>query len=50
MTVVDKLNVASSAPNSIVWQPVTARGWPHISVCWEIDINRWKELLFSTLH
>ncbi|HZS07597.1 MAG TPA: nucleoside hydrolase [Blastocatellia bacterium] len=50
MTVVDKLNVALSAPNTIVWQPVTGKGWPHITVCWEIDINRWKELLFSTLH
>ena len=32
-----------------MWQPLTERGEPHITVCWEIDANRWKELLYKTM-
>jgi purine nucleosidase len=49
MTVVDQLNMAADdAPYLDMWRPLTRRP-PNASVCWEIDIPRWKELLFSLL-
>ncbi len=48
MTVVDRLGVASDARNRVVWQPLLERG-QNTTVCWEIDIGRWKELLYRSL-
>ena len=50
MTVVDQLGVAPyDTANVAMWQPLVARGEPHITVCWEIDNQRWKELLYKTM-
>jgi purine nucleosidase len=50
MTVVDQLGVTSyDTANVAMWQPLVARGEPHITVCWEIDNRRWKELLYKTM-
>lgn len=50
MTVVDARNVAPyDTANVAMWQPLVARGAPHITVCWEIDIARWKALLYQCL-
>jgi len=51
MTVVDQLDITVTAgvPHHEIWQPLTQRGAPNASVCWEIDIPRWKELLYSLL-
>jgi purine nucleosidase len=47
MTVVDQLDVVSGGGGS-------AEGWPPalpgVVVCWEIDVARWKALLFRSLH
>jgi len=48
MTVVDRLNVAADDRNRATWAQLLA-GEPNASVCWEIDIPRWKELLYSSL-
>lgn len=50
MTVVDSCNVTPyDTANVAMWQPVVARGEPHVTVCWEIDTRRWKELLYACL-
>lgn len=50
MTVVDQLGVtASGAAGVEMWRPATRRGEPHVTVCREIDVNRWKELLYRLL-
>jgi purine nucleosidase len=48
MTVVDHLDVADDERNAQLWQPLIERG-RNAHVCWEIDVPRWKELLYSTL-
>jgi purine nucleosidase len=48
MTVVDRLNVAGDDRNRTVWQPLIAKD-KKISVCWTIDIPRWKDALFRAL-
>lgn len=48
MTVVDRLNVAEDQRNRVVWEPVLRTGRKS-KVCWKIDIQRWKETLFSAL-
>ena len=48
MTVVDRLNVAEDERNRLVWEPVLRTGRKS-KVCWKIDIQRWKETLFSAL-
>jgi purine nucleosidase len=46
MTVVDQLGVTpDDAVHVAMWQPTVSRGEPHITVCWEIDVARWKSLL-----
>ncbi len=46
MTVVDEIGVTSFDNSSVeMWQPLTSQGEPHISVCWELDVSRWKQLL-----
>jgi purine nucleosidase len=49
MTVVDQLGVAPDARNSVTWGQLVKRGQPNAQVVWEIDIPRWKEMLYSTL-
>ncbi|MBN1201086.1 MAG: nucleoside hydrolase [Anaerolineae bacterium] len=50
MTVVDELGVATGGTDSVgIWQPLVEKGEPHITVCWEIDAKRWKELLYKTM-
>lgn len=48
MTVVDGLDVAEDERNAPTWRPVIERGRT-VEVCWEIDVTKWKELLYSTL-
>ena len=48
MTVVDALGVADDEQNLAVWGPVVSRG-PNVTVCWEIDIPAFKELLYRSL-
>ncbi len=48
MTVVDKLNLADDVRNAAVWRDVTANPVKP-SVCWELDAQRWKDLLFQLL-
>lgn len=54
MTVVDQLgsaqrDVQNQMPSVPMWQPLVSRGEPHITVCWEIDTQRWKDLLYQTM-
>jgi purine nucleosidase len=50
MTVVDEQRVAHhDTANVTMWQQMVKKGDPWTTVCWEIDIPRWKELLYSTL-
>ncbi len=54
MTVVDQLGSAyrdahNHMPSVPMWQPLAQAGEPHITVCWEIDNRRWKELLYQTM-
>lgn len=50
MTVVDQLDVTlQEGPQNEAWQQLTRRGAPNATVCWEIDIPRWKDLLFGLL-
>jgi purine nucleosidase len=48
MTVVDEFGVTSDERNRPVWGQITDRA-PNVTVCWEIDIPRWKELLYRSL-
>jgi purine nucleosidase len=48
MTVVDQLDVADDERNTRQWKSVIERG-RNVEVCWEIDVPRWKELLYSVL-
>jgi purine nucleosidase len=46
MTVVDQLGVAGDGRNRPVWK----RALKHLTtVCWEIDVPRWKEMLYSVV-
>ncbi|MBZ0294870.1 MAG: nucleoside hydrolase, partial [Anaerolineae bacterium] len=47
MTVVDQLGVADDARNRPLWKPVIERS--QVTVCWEIDVPRWKALLYRSL-
>jgi purine nucleosidase len=49
MSVVDPLGVTHDERNADIWQPVRARGAENALVCWEIDIPRWKQLLYAAL-
>ena len=48
MTVVDRLDVASEPHNREVWGAAANRP-PNATICWEIDVPAWKEMLYSTL-
>lgn len=47
MSVVDALDVTHDERNTI-WHDLRAGG-PNATVCWEIDIPRWKEILYDGL-
>lgn len=54
MTVVDQLgsagrDVRNGMKSVPMWEELVNKGEPHITVCWEIDNARWKELLYKTL-
>ena len=54
MTVVDQLDSAQrDARNGVkhadMWFPHAEMGAPHVAVCWEIDNQRWKDLLYKTM-
>lgn len=50
MTVVDQCNVTPyDTANVEMWRPLVQKGAPHITVCWEIDVPRWKALLYRCL-
>ncbi len=48
MTVVDKLNVAGDPRNRQVWSEALNKG-ARTTVCWKLDVPRWKTLLFDAL-
>jgi len=48
MTVIDQLDVADDERNAPLWEPLIERG-RNVEVCWEIDVPKWKELLYSVL-
>jgi purine nucleosidase len=48
MTVVDQLGVVSDGRTRGLWESLVHSA-PNVSVCWEIDIPRWKEMLYQTL-
>jgi len=48
MTVVDALDVADDERNADVWRPALRNG-RRVEVCWEIDVDAWKDLLFGSL-
>ena len=54
MTVVDQLGSAArdarkgNSP-AAMWIPHAEKGAPWVTVCWEIDNQRWKDLLYKTV-
>lgn len=48
MTVVDRLNVAGDERNRQVWKPLLEKGAQAL-VTWEMDIRRWKAMLYRLL-
>ncbi len=48
MTVVDKLRVANDERNRPIWSPLIDEP-PNVVVCWEINIPRWKQMLYAAL-
>ena len=48
MTVVDRLNVAADERNRAVWAKLLGSE-PNATICWELDIPRWKALLYRSL-
>ena len=46
-TVVDRLNVAGDDRNADTWRVVS--GAPTCRVIWELDVPRWKQLLYESL-
>ncbi len=47
MTVVDQLEVSRDERNSSLWRSLHSKA--PITVCWAIDIPRWKDMLYSVL-
>lgn len=48
MTVVDQLDVADEPYNEAVWGVMAARP-PNVTICWQIDVPAFKEMLYSVL-
>jgi purine nucleosidase len=54
MTVVDQLGSAArdarnGNPPAAMWTPHAQKGDPWVTVCWAIDNQRWKDLLYKTV-
>lgn len=54
MTVIDQLGSAmrdarNGNKNAEMWFPHAEMGDPHVAICWEIDNQRWKDLLYKTM-
>ncbi|MBZ0304289.1 MAG: nucleoside hydrolase [Anaerolineae bacterium] len=47
MTVIDQLDNAGDERNRPHWRPVLERA--NVTVCWEIDVLRWKQMLYEAL-
>lgn len=46
MTIVDQLHVAKPGDYPVsMWRELYEAGDPHITVCWDIDVPKWKDLL-----
>jgi purine nucleosidase len=48
MTVVDRLNVAGNHRNRTIWAELLTKDH-NATVCWSLDVKRWKDALFSAL-
>lgn len=48
MSVVDRLHVSGEGRNDAAWGDVSHRD-PWVDVCWELDVDGFKEMLFSIL-
>ncbi|MDQ7026673.1 MAG: nucleoside hydrolase [Anaerolineae bacterium] len=48
MTLVDKLNVATDGRNTETWAQAVKAG-KNVSVTWDVDSKRWKQLLYDAL-
>jgi purine nucleosidase len=48
MSVVDALDVGRYEHNREIWGAHAGRA-PHVTVCWAIDVPRWKALLYAAL-
>ncbi len=50
MTVIDQRNVAKFDVHPVeMWRWHREQGDPHILICWQIDNQRWKDLLYRTM-
>jgi inosine-uridine nucleoside N-ribohydrolase len=49
MTVVDHLNVVTDARNREVWAGTIETQAHRVHICWNLDVPRWKQRLFSAL-
>jgi len=49
MSVVDALGVTGDERNADTWRPVRSLGGQNATICWEIDIPRWKRMLYAAL-
>jgi purine nucleosidase len=48
MTVVDRLDIAGNGRNSAIWKQALDAG-RKASICWTIDVPRWKQALYRAL-
>jgi purine nucleosidase len=48
MTIVDERGVANTGPNIQTWKSLNQKA-PNVEVCWAINVERWKEMLYKTL-
>lgn len=47
MTVIDQLDNAADARNEMIWRTAIERG--NVTICWQIDVARWKTMLYKAL-
>jgi purine nucleosidase len=48
MTVVDRLNIVKDGRNRQLWSEVTSRP-PNCEICWGLDIDGFKQMLYRAL-
>jgi purine nucleosidase len=48
MTVVDRLHVVSNPRNLLIWKDLAQRP-ANVKVCWTLDIEAWKKILYQAL-